>query len=115
MSTFDIKKFLINEGMTRVSRDRKRLLKEYFTTTVDGYELDSRNPEEVLDYVEKVYGYRPDPDSVEDFFNGYENEDVYDYFEDSGLELDDQDEEMFDLYFNQERGNAKGWSQILKY
>ena len=28
MSTFDIKKFLINEGMTRVSRDRKRLLKE---------------------------------------------------------------------------------------
>ena len=28
MSTFDIKKFLINEGMTRVSRDRKKLLKE---------------------------------------------------------------------------------------
>lgn len=28
MSTFDLKKFLINEGMTRVSRDRKRLYED---------------------------------------------------------------------------------------
>ena len=60
MSTFDIKKFLIKEGMTRVSRDRKRLSEEIkedenVVTVRAGHQLEDvwgrgMTPEEVADF-----------------------------------------------------------------
>ena len=118
MGNFDIKSFMINEGLTRVSRERKKLLKEYLTITVDDRELDSRNPDETIDYVEQRYGYRPDKGDVNDFFNGFEYDTVTKFIEDQGKvsilgDLDDYSEEMFDLYFNPERGNNEGWGKII--
>lgn len=55
MGTFDLKKFLINEGMTLVSRDRKRILSEdqVEDTTKTGCFFDDNNP--VWDHIRKEH------------------------------------------------------------
>jgi len=53
MSTFDIKKFLIKEGMTRVSRDRKRLLKE---SNSQKSWVDSASYDEMVDWIIEYLG-----------------------------------------------------------
>lgn len=61
MGTFDIKKFLINEGMTKVSRDRKRhFLKESTGSGYDDFNEEWEDSEqevdsEVLDALKRGY------------------------------------------------------------
>lgn len=54
MSTFDIKKFLIKEGMTRVSRDRKRLLKEGYGENLNQRLLDIIHKNDELGFETEV-------------------------------------------------------------
>ena len=72
MSNFDIKSFLINEGMTRVSRDRKRLLKESTANIADQdyeayreWQKDNGWDDETINAAIEIWKQHPDMFAIE--------------------------------------------------